>query len=150
MKRLTLGMALIGRPKLVILSNPLMGMDPNAKSKLTETIMKYTEDRALLMSTTMSEEAERIGDRVAISQDGRLLCIGTVNEILKQHGSGYSLEIQADMGFWAECYPDPFSVEYDFIDSHNQARNILERIQEKLEEKKVEIACDEMNSEYTQ
>ena len=51
LRKLTLGMALIGRPKLVVLSNPLEGVDPKAKKLLVQTIMKYTEGRALLFST---------------------------------------------------------------------------------------------------
>ena len=57
LRRLTLGMALIGRPKLVVLTNPIEGVDPLAKNKLVETILKYTEGRALLMSTQDPEVA---------------------------------------------------------------------------------------------
>ena len=52
-------MALIGQPKIVILSNPLEGVDPQSKRKLIETIIKYTEGRALLLSTQSADVAER-------------------------------------------------------------------------------------------
>ena len=50
-RRLTLGMALIGRPKLIILDKPLSGIDPVTKRKLINTILHYTENRTLLMTT---------------------------------------------------------------------------------------------------
>lgn len=57
LRRLTLAMALIGRSKLTILSNPLEGVDPAARQQLIEAILKYTEGRALLMSSQDCEVA---------------------------------------------------------------------------------------------
>lgn len=96
LRKLTLGMALMGRPKLVILSSPLDGVDPQAKLKLIETIISYTEGRALLLSTTNHMVAERIGNRVAIMENGKLSRIGTVKEILSTHGFAYCMQIQGD------------------------------------------------------
>lgn len=60
-RRLTLAMALIGRPKLVILDNPLQGVDPDCKKKLIETILTYTENRALLVATRDVDTAQLLG-----------------------------------------------------------------------------------------
>lgn len=97
LRRLTLGMALIGQPKIVILSNPLEGVDPQSKRKLIETIIKYTEGRALLLSTQSADVAERIGDRVGIMEEGKLESIGTVKEILTSNGFTYTVMIQSDV-----------------------------------------------------
>lgn len=97
LRRLTLGMALIGRPKLVVLNNPLNGVDPLNKRKLIKTILKYTEGRSLIMSTKDVEVAQLIGHRVGILNKGALAAIGTVGEILRNHGQGYSMELQVDM-----------------------------------------------------
>lgn len=72
LRRLTLAMALMGNPKLVILSNPLKGLDPHSKRKLIKTIIKYTEGRALLLSTPYYDVVERIADRVGIMEQGKL------------------------------------------------------------------------------
>jgi len=93
MRRLTLGMALIGRPPLVILDNPLAGVDPVNKRKLIKTILKWTEGRSLLMATRDVDEAELIGDKVAIMHQGKLLAVGSVGDIIETHGEGYTLEI---------------------------------------------------------
>jgi len=96
LRRLTLGMALIGRPKLVVLSCPLEGVDPHTKNKMIETIIKYTKGRALLMSSQDPVVTSRIADRVAIMDEGKFVAIGSVSHILQTHSSGFTLEIQAD------------------------------------------------------
>ena len=50
-RRLSLGLALIGRPKLILLDEPLANLDPYIKPKVLQTIIDYTEDRTLIMST---------------------------------------------------------------------------------------------------
>ena len=50
-------MALIGKPKLIILDKPLTGIDPVTKRKLINTILHYTENRTLLMTTNDCEMA---------------------------------------------------------------------------------------------
>ena len=86
-------MALIGRPQLLILDNPLAGVDPITKKKLVKTILKWSEGRSLLMVTTDVEECELITDKVGIMHQGKLLAVGSVTEIIKTHGKGYTLEI---------------------------------------------------------
>ena len=51
LRRLTLAMALIGKPKFVVLDNPLESIDPTSKHKLIGTIKKYTTDSTLLLAT---------------------------------------------------------------------------------------------------
>ena len=51
MRRLTLGMALIGRPKLIVLDNPLHNVDPISKLELIKTIQHFSEDRTLIVAT---------------------------------------------------------------------------------------------------
>jgi ABC-type multidrug transport system ATPase subunit len=75
-------MALIGRPKLLILDNPLAGVDPVTKRKLIKTILKWTEGRSLLMATRDVDETELIADKLAIMHQGKLLAVGSVCEII--------------------------------------------------------------------
>jgi|Transcript_4590 ABC-type multidrug transport system ATPase subunit len=98
-------MALIGRPKLVILNNPLEGVDPHTKAQLIETILSYTEDRALLLSTQESEVAQRIANRVGVMHNGKMVAIGPVSKILEMHGQGFSIEVQANMSQLASQEP---------------------------------------------
>ena len=59
-------MALIGRPKFVILDGPFSGVDPINKFKLMQTIFKYTKKSALLLATEDCNLAELICDKIAI------------------------------------------------------------------------------------
>ena len=96
-RRLTLAMALIGRPKLVILDQPLAGVDPISRRKLIKTILNYTENSALLLATNDVEVAELLSDKIAVMDEGKFIAIGSVSEIIDCHGQGYSVEIEADM-----------------------------------------------------
>lgn len=95
-KRLTLGMALIGKPKLVVLDNPLLGTDPFSKRKLIKTIQDFTANCSLLLLTEDVEVAQLLGDRIAIMQEGKFMAVGSASEIIESHGQGYSIEILAD------------------------------------------------------
>ena len=128
LRRLTLGMALIGRPKLVILSNPLEGVDPLTRDKLVETILSYTEDRALLMSTQDADVAQRIAHRVGIMHQGKLVALGPVSTLLETHGQGFSIEVQADMKQLRAQKPARLRIESDFLESHSEAKEVLKRI----------------------
>ena len=94
-RRLTLGMALLGNHKLVILDNPIVGIDPNHKGKMVVAIKKHTKNCALLFSTRDVETVGVLGDRVAILNHGKIMAIGTAGEIIEKHGKGYTAEIHA-------------------------------------------------------
>lgn len=96
-RRLTLGMALIGKPKLVILDNPLDGIDPECKLKLIETIQRYTKHCGLLLATRDVETAQLIGQKIAVLNQGSIVAIGSVGEIIASHGKGYYAEVHTDM-----------------------------------------------------
>ena len=75
-------MALIGRPQLLILDNPLAGVDPITKKKLIKTILKWSEGRSLLMVTRDVEECVLLADKLGIMHQGRLLAVGSVSEVI--------------------------------------------------------------------
>lgn len=129
LRRLTLGMALIGRPKLVVLNNPLQGVDPFHKTKLIQTILKYTEGRALIMSTKDAEIAQLVGHRVGILSQGALVSIGTVDEILRNHGKGFSLELQVDMDKLGKQAPQLGLKGSEYVESVQQAWDLLDLTQ---------------------
>jgi ABC-type multidrug transport system ATPase subunit len=141
-------MALIGKPPLVILSNPLAGVDPSNKRKLIKTIKTWTEGRSLLMSTMNVDEAELIGDKVAIMHQGKLLAVGSVGEIIETHGEGYTLEIQADckrLKYQATNIKETNDVIFK---NSAEAALMLDRIVETLD-KKQEIKWAGLRKEFS-
>ena len=83
-QRLCLGRALIHDPSVLILDEPAAGLDPRARIELREMIRELASDgKSLLISSHILTELAEICDRVAIIEQGRLLAIGSVEEILK-------------------------------------------------------------------
>lgn len=94
-RRLALAVALIGQPSLVFLDEPTAAMDPQARL-LTWTLLRGLKERGatVLLTTHLLDEAERLADRIAIIDHGRLLVLGTPQELLaSQHGAGPSLRL---------------------------------------------------------
>ncbi len=77
-RRLALAVALIGNPKLVFLDEPTAGMDPQARLATWEIIRDLKQHGAtVLLTTHLMDEAERLADRVAIIDHGRLIALDT-------------------------------------------------------------------------
>jgi ABC-2 type transport system ATP-binding protein len=88
-RRLALAVALIGRPELLFLDEPTAGMDPQARHLTWDVIRGLKEGGAtVLLTTHLMDEAERLADRIAIMDQGRLLVVGTPQEIIEQARTG--------------------------------------------------------------
>ncbi|XP_072399805.1 phospholipid-transporting ATPase ABCA3-like isoform X2 [Diabrotica undecimpunctata] len=90
-RKLCVGMALCGSSKVVMLDEPTAGMDPSARRVLWELLQKQKEDRTILLSTHFMDEADLLGDRIAIMAGGELQCCGSSFFLKKKYGAGYSL-----------------------------------------------------------
>jgi ABC-2 type transport system ATP-binding protein len=91
-QRLSLALALIGRPELVFLDEATAGMDPQAR-RLTWNMIRSLRDTGVtvLLTTHYLEEAERLADRVAIIDAGRLIKIGTPSDLAGVETGGVRL-----------------------------------------------------------
>ncbi len=88
-QRLSLALALIGTPEVVFLDEPTAGMDPHARLTTWEVIGGLRERGATVILTTHAmDEAERLCDRVAIIDGGRLVALGTPGELTRSAGDG--------------------------------------------------------------
>ncbi|XP_050517580.1 phospholipid-transporting ATPase ABCA3-like isoform X2 [Diabrotica virgifera virgifera] len=90
-RKLCVGMALCGNSKVVMLDEPTAGMDPSARRVLWELLQKQKEGRTILLSTHFMDEADLLGDRIAIMAGGELQCCGSSFFLKKKYGAGYSL-----------------------------------------------------------
>lgn len=81
-RRLSIGMALITKPKILFLDEPTLGLDVIARRELWSVVKSLKNDRVtILLTTHYLEEVEALSDRVAIMTNGRLAAIGTVEEL---------------------------------------------------------------------
>ncbi|KAH8261715.1 hypothetical protein KR044_002735 [Drosophila immigrans] len=90
-RKLALCCALCGDTKVVLCDEPSSGMDPAARRQLWELLQKEKAGRTLLLTTHFMDEADVLGDRIAIMCDGELMCYGTSFFLKKHYGSGYTL-----------------------------------------------------------
>lgn len=93
-RRLNLLLALVHDPDLVVLDEPEAGLDPQSRILVREYIRSLARQKTIIFTTHNMDEAERISDRIAIIDHGRLLVTGSIAEVKQQHGTGQSLEIQ--------------------------------------------------------
>ncbi len=86
-QRLKLAVALIGRPELVFLDEPTAGLDPAARRRTWETIRALAAGGVtVLLTTHLLDEAEELADRVGILDRGRLVALGTPDELTRDAG----------------------------------------------------------------
>lgn len=87
-RKLSIALALINEPKILFLDEPTLGLDVIARRELWETIRQLKGKITIILTTHYMEEAEQLSDRVGIMSDGRLVCTGTVEELLQMSGTG--------------------------------------------------------------
>ena len=85
-RRLSIAMALISEPKILFLDEPTLGLDVIARSELWDIIRGLKGDITVVLTTHYMEEAEALSDRVGIMKSGKLLAVGTPNEIKELAG----------------------------------------------------------------
>jgi ABC-2 type transport system ATP-binding protein len=85
-QRLSVALAMVNDPELIFLDEPTTGLDPQARHSLWAQIEALRgQGRTVLLTTHYMEEAERLCDRVAVMDHGKILEIGTVAELVGRH-----------------------------------------------------------------
>ncbi|KAB5531931.1 hypothetical protein DKX38_018601 [Salix brachista] len=88
-RRLSVAIALLGDPKLVILDEPTTGMDPISRRHVWDIIQNAKKGRAIVLTTHSMEEADILSDRIGIMAKGRLRCIGNSIRLKSKFGTGF-------------------------------------------------------------
>jgi len=87
LRRLNLACALVHDPDLILLDEPTAGVDPQSRNRLFESVLALkAAGKTVIYTTHYMEEAERLCDRVAIIDHGRLLALDSVPNLLQQYG----------------------------------------------------------------
>lgn len=86
-RRLSIAMALISEPQILFLDEPTLGLDVLARSDLWDTIRALKEKITIVLTTHYMEEAEALSDRIGIMKDGKLLALGTAEELKAKAGT---------------------------------------------------------------
>ncbi|XP_045398553.1 phospholipid-transporting ATPase ABCA7 isoform X3 [Lemur catta] len=92
-RKLSVAIAFVGGSHVVILDEPTAGVDPASRRSIWDLLLKYRKGRTLILSTHHLDEAELLGDRVAVVAGGRLCCCGSPLFLRHHLGSGYYLTL---------------------------------------------------------
>ena len=93
-RKLSVGIAFIGNSRVVFLDEPTSGMDPYSRRFTWNVIRQYKEGRIVVLTTHFMDEADLLGDRIAIMGDGRLLCCGSSLYLKQRFGVGYNMTVE--------------------------------------------------------
>ncbi len=110
-RRLTLARALINDPDVLVLDEPTTGLDPQARHLIWQRLKQLlTQGKTILLTTHFMDEAERLCDRLAIIDNGRLISEGAPRELIRQHIEAQVVEVYGeDAPGWAATEAQAFS-----------------------------------------
>jgi ABC-2 type transport system ATP-binding protein len=92
-QRLAVACALVGDPELLFLDEPTTGLDPQARRQIWDIIRSFREQgRSVLLTTHYMDEAERLCDRVAIVDDGKVIARGSPRELIARLGGEHVID----------------------------------------------------------
>ena len=118
-QRLALALALVNDPQLLFLDEPSAGLDPQARLEIHALVQDLRrEQRTILLTTHYIEEAEKLCDRVAIVDEGRIVALGTPEEIRARTPGQARIEVRCeqplppgDLPPWPDVESDEISVD---------------------------------------
>ncbi len=94
-QKMGLALSLVNSPDLLFLDEPTTGLDPNARRAIWEVIKGLkARGKTVILTTHYLDEAQQLSDRVAIVNHGRIVAMGTSDQIIEQYGSAEKLEIE--------------------------------------------------------
>jgi len=94
-QRLALAMALVNNPRILFFDEPTAGLDPQARREIYDIIEELRgEKKTIVYTTHYIEEAERLCDRVAVVDQGKVIALGTPRELKERSGNSTRIEVR--------------------------------------------------------
>jgi ABC-2 type transport system ATP-binding protein len=138
-RRLNLAMALVHDPRILVLDEPEAGLDPQSRVLVREYIKSLARRKTIILTTHNMDEAERMADRVAIIDHGKLLTLDTPEALKRTVGEGDVLEIETAEGSVeraqsavAVIVPQVTSTDHTLVIRARSAVDLLPRILDAL------------------
>ncbi|HUW49849.1 MAG TPA: ATP-binding cassette domain-containing protein [Sulfuricella sp.] len=109
-RRLTLARALVNDPDLIFLDEPTTGLDPQARHMMWQWLRRLlTQGKTIVLTTHFMEEAERLCDRVAIMDHGKIIAAGSPHELIRDHIEPQVVEVYGEgMAGWTAAHSRSF------------------------------------------
>ncbi len=95
-RRVNIGVGLLHRPQLIYMDEPTVGIDPQSRRRILDTVKQLRDEYAMtvLYTTHLMEEAQELSDRVGIIDYGEIIALGTQDELTQQVGEEDRLELK--------------------------------------------------------
>ena len=99
-RRLNIAVALLHRPRVLLMDEPTLGLDPESRRRILDLVLQLRKERAvtILYTTHEMDEAEEISDRVGIMHQGRIVALGTPDELLRAAQLSHVVELHLGAG----------------------------------------------------
>ncbi|EGZ20190.1 hypothetical protein PHYSODRAFT_494903 [Phytophthora sojae] len=121
-RKLSVAVSLLGDSSLVFLDEPTSGMDPYSRRSTWEILLNNRNDRVMVLTTHFMDEADILGDRIAIMAEGEIRCCGSSLFLKNRFGAGYNLTLVKDD---AMCDDDAVAA---FVNSYVPSAQLLSNV----------------------
>lgn len=95
-QRVGFAQAIMGKPEVLILDEPTVGLDPNQIVEIRDVIKSLRKDHTIIFSTHILSEADEICDRVAVVNNGKIVAMGTTEELINAAGTDVKISMSVD------------------------------------------------------
>jgi len=119
-RRLQIARALLHKPEILFLDEPTVGLDPQTRRRLWEIIRTLNQQgMTMLLTTHYMDEVEYLCDRIGIMDSGKLISLGTLEELRQKHGKGILMKQSGEQ--W----------DYKFFPTVEDANHYLDQLPDK-------------------
>ncbi|CAG2104733.1 unnamed protein product [Medioppia subpectinata] len=127
-RKLSLGLAIIGRPALVFLDEPTAGVDPVARRKIWQTldVLKNRQNSSIILTSHSMEESEALCARIAIMVNGSFKCLGSTQQLKSKFGQGFTLIIKMKIDLVTKDQSYPNRVD-QYVKQHFPSAEVRDR-----------------------
>jgi ABC-2 type transport system ATP-binding protein len=130
-QRLAVACALVGDPELLFLDEPTTGLDPQSRRQMWDVVNAFrSSNRTVMLTTHYMDEAERLCDRVAVIDQGKVIALGTPRELIAQVGGEhvitFSVSANAQPALSADEFKSLPSVESAWVELDNYCLSVAE------------------------
>ncbi len=124
-RRLNLAISLLHDPEYLLLDEPTVGVDPQSRNKLFDCVLALkARGKTIIYTTHYMEEAQRLCDRVGIIDHGRLLALGTVDELIGEHGGDGEISVTTAEQTIVKTTGRPIADMKALLDAHDDIRDL--------------------------
>jgi ABC-2 type transport system ATP-binding protein len=125
-QRLAVACALVGDPELLFLDEPTTGLDPQSRRQVWDIVNGFKRrGRTVVLTTHYMDEAERLCDRIAVVDHGRIIASGTPRELIRSLGGDHVIEIAVEDGGPGELRPEDLVDLPAVRSAHAEAGHLL-------------------------